>query len=291
MPLTGVNINNVSMDYFLRGVDAAKPQGVQSSQVPQEGANAQIDQKQQAVGKMVSQLDVLLMKAAMASTKGLDGKQVKHSLQTLVDQGLLDKDSFKLLAKTADTAAKTLKALDKFTGRELAAAIGADNQYDLKTAAGKAVAAAVKAQQDLSALQVGKIVNAVVRNEEQVRSANAKYKGISEDLINGVNEFTMICDRRMMEIDQLAWQMKNFAVYLAANGENADPNITAILKAKVNDLMPRQALAMHGTADALAAGSRRSTRASPRSSARSRRGSTRSGTILRPPSARPTSTR
>ena len=255
MPLTGVNINNVSMDYFLRGVDAAKPQGVQSSQVPHEGANAQMDQKQQAVGKMVSQLDVLLMRAAMASTKGLDGKQIKGSLQTLVDQGLLDKDSFKLLAKTADTAAKTLKALDKFTGRELAAAIGPDNHYDLKTAAGKAVAAAVKAQQDLSALlgQVGKIVNAVVRNEEQVRSANAKYKGISEDLINGVNEFTMICDRRMMEIDQLAWQMKNFAVYLAANGENADPNIAAILKAKVNDLMPRQALAMHGTAEALAA--------------------------------------
>ena len=214
-----------------------------------------MDQRQETVGKMVSQLDVLLMKAAMASTKGLDGKQIKGSLQTLVDQGLLDKDSFKLLAKTADTAAKTLKALDKFTGRELATAIGADNHYDLNTAAGKAVAAAVKAQQDLSALlgQVGKIVNAVVRNEEQVRSANSKYQGISEDLINGVNEFTMICDRRMMEIDQLAWQMKNFAVYLAANGENSDPNIMAILKAKVNDLMPRQALAMHGTADALAA--------------------------------------
>ena len=254
MPIANVNINNVPMDYFLRGVDAAKPQGAQPQQVQQEGANAPVDQGQHAVGKMVSQLDVLLMKAALTSTKSLDGKQVKHSLQTLVDQGLLDKDSFKLLAKTADTAAKTLKALDKFTGRELATAIGADNQYDLKTAAGKAVAAAVKAQQDLSALlgQVGKIVNAVVRNEEQVRSANAKYKGISEDLINGVNEFTMICDRRMMEIDQLAWQMKNFAVYLAANGENSDPNIMAILKAKVNDLMPRQALAMHGTADALA---------------------------------------
>ena len=48
MSLTGVNINNVSMDYSLRGVDAAKPQGVQSSQIPQEGANAQIDQEQQA---------------------------------------------------------------------------------------------------------------------------------------------------------------------------------------------------------------------------------------------------
>ena len=63
MPLTGVNINNVSMDYFLRGVDAAKPQGVRPSQVQQDGANAQIDQNQQAVGKMVSQLGVLLMKA------------------------------------------------------------------------------------------------------------------------------------------------------------------------------------------------------------------------------------
>ena len=82
MPLTGVNINNVSMDYFLRGVDAAKPQGVQPSQVPQEGANAQIDQKQQAVGKMVSQLDVLLMKAAMASTKGLDGKPPRSARTT-----------------------------------------------------------------------------------------------------------------------------------------------------------------------------------------------------------------
>ena len=255
MPIANVNINNVSMDYFLRGVDAAKPQGVQPQQVPQEGADAPVDQGQQAVAKMVSQLDVLLMKAAMASTKSLDGKQIKASLQTLVDQGLLDKDSFKLLAKTADAAAKTLKALDKFTGRELAAAIGENGQYNLKTSAGKAVSAAVKAQQDLSALlgQVGKIVNAVVRNEDQVRSANAKYQGIGEDLINGVNEFTMICDRRAMEINHLVWQMKDFAVYLAANGENPDPNITAILKAKVNDLMPRQALAMHGTAEALAA--------------------------------------
>lgn len=37
MPVQSVNINKVSMDYFLRGVDAAKPKGVQ--QVPQ-GADA-----------------------------------------------------------------------------------------------------------------------------------------------------------------------------------------------------------------------------------------------------------
>ena len=32
MPVQSVNINNVSMDYFLRGVDAAKPKSAQ--QVP-----------------------------------------------------------------------------------------------------------------------------------------------------------------------------------------------------------------------------------------------------------------
>ena len=78
MPVQNVNINNVSMDYFLRGVEAAKPKN--APQVPQEaqaGANAVAAPELEAAGKMVSQLDVLLMKAA----------------------------------KTADTAAMTLKAL------------------------------------------------------------------------------------------------------------------------------------------------------------------------------------
>ena len=34
MPIANVNINNVSMDYFLRGVEAAKPKN--APQVPQE---------------------------------------------------------------------------------------------------------------------------------------------------------------------------------------------------------------------------------------------------------------
>ena len=260
MPLPVININDVSMDYFLRGVDAAKPQEVQPSQdqpsqVPQEGAKAQVDQTRQAVGKMVSQLDVLLMKAAMASTKGLDGKTLKTSLKTLVDKGHLAKDSLKLIAKTADAAAKTLKTLDGFTGKELADAIVTKkdddgkqhDSYNLATAAGRAVSAAVKAQRDLSDLlsQVGKIIFAHIQGKDAE----------GEKLLDEVNEFTMLCDRRMFEIDQLAWQMKDFAVYLASNEKNgakSDPNITAILKAKAKDLLPRQALAMHGTADALA---------------------------------------
>ena len=69
MPVQNVNINNVSMDYFLRGVEAAKPKN--APQVPQEaqaGANAVAAPELEAAGKMVSQLDVLLMKAAKTST-------------------------------------------------------------------------------------------------------------------------------------------------------------------------------------------------------------------------------
>ena len=69
-----------------------------------------------------------------------------------MDDGALDRDSLKLLAKSADTAAKSLKALDKFTGRQLAEAFDADGKFDATTKAGKAIFAAVTAQQELSDL-------------------------------------------------------------------------------------------------------------------------------------------
>ena len=254
MPVQSVNINNVSMDYFLRGVEAAKPKN--APQVPQEaqaGANAVAAPELEA-GKMVSQLDVLLMKAAKVSTQSLDGKQVKNKLQKLVADGALSRDSLNLLAKTADTAAKTLKALDKFTGRQLAEAFDKKGEFDASSKVGKAIAAAVKAQQDLSDLlaQLGKSLDAMSRHEDEMRQANPQFKGVDVGLFNEVNDLRQLCDRRATEINHLAYQMKDFAVHLAAQGKNADPNVVAILKAKVNELLPRQALAMHGTADALA---------------------------------------
>ena len=51
MPAQSVTINNVSMDYFLRGVDAAKPKN--APQVPQEaqaGANAVVAPELEAAG-------------------------------------------------------------------------------------------------------------------------------------------------------------------------------------------------------------------------------------------------
>lgn len=232
-PNVSTNINNVSMDYFLRGVEAAKPQGVQA-QVGQEAVNEPVAQEPHGASKLVSQLDVLLMKAAKASTESLTGKTVKQAFQKLVDDGTLSRDSLKLLEKTADTAAKSLKALDKFTGQQLASAFSADGKFDATTKTGKAIHAAMTAQQDLSDL----------------------FAQLADKLGPGArgaaDEMRLLCDRRATEIITLAYQMKDFSVHLAANGQNADPNVVAILKAKVNDLLPRQALAMHGTADALA---------------------------------------
>jgi len=255
MPLPKVTINNVSMDYFLHGVEATKPQGTQPVQSQVNGGTGAVEaQKTQSAGKMVAQLDVLLMKAAKASTKSLDGRTVKTTLKKLVDDGVLSSDSLKLLANAADTAAKTLKALNKFTGRELSAAFDAHGLFDpTTTKAGKAVAAALKAQQELSDLlaQLGKNLDAISRNDGKMRQANPQYKGVDVELFNKVNDFRQLCDRRAAEIYSLPHLMKDFALHLATKGENSDPNIAVILKTKVDELLPRQALAMHGTADAL----------------------------------------
>ena len=236
LPSVNTNINSVPLDYFLRGVEAAKPSSVANAAENKQGNEngPVVPEEPRGAGKLVAQLDVLLLKAAKDSTQSLDGKTVKQTFQKLVDDGVLDRSSFKLLGKTADTAAKTLKALDKFTGQDLAAAFGADGKFDETSKVGKAIHAAMTAQQDLSDLfaQLGEQLDSGFRDQ--------------------ANEMRLLCDRRATEIIGLAYKMNDFAVHLAANGQNKDPNVVAILKAKVNDLLPRQALAMHGTADALA---------------------------------------
>ena len=256
MPLQNINtnINNVSLYYFLRGVDAVKQQKAAPAQVQGDASGATgAQQELAAAGEMAAKLDVLLMKAAQASTKSLDGKTVKSTLKQLVNDGALDKNSLKLLAITADVAAKTLKALDKFTGSQLAASFNQYGIIDPNTKTGKALLAAIKAQQDLSDLfsQLGKSLGAMSRHEAEMKEANPGFKGVDPKLLDAVFDMQLLCDRRGTEINHLARQMREFALYQTAEGNIPDPGIAAILKAKVNELLPRQALAMHGTTDAL----------------------------------------
>ena len=68
----GLSINNVSMDYFLRGVDAAKPTSsvkASASAKASSSAKATEDTTAANAGELMSQLDMLLVKAAKASTR------------------------------------------------------------------------------------------------------------------------------------------------------------------------------------------------------------------------------
>ena len=257
MPRHNVNIQNVPMDYFLRGVEAARPQQPQQPQAPGQQAPQVQQQQAQAhpAGKMVAQLDVLLLKAARNGTVSLTGSKVRRTFQKLVDDGALDNDSLKALEKAGTTAAKTFKALSCFTGSQLAAAIDGEGHIDgTSTPAGKAVAAAIQAQEDLSDLlaQLSKGLDALVRHDAQMREANPQYRGVDAQVRAQIDDFRLLCDRRAAEIAALTRQMREFALNLADSGQYADPNVAAILKAKVAALLPRQAIAMHGTPDALA---------------------------------------
>ena len=265
-----VNINSVPISYFTNGVEAPKPAGEVKGNQPlppsDDQGPAPLPSDDSSAGALAQKLDVLLLKAATASTQSLDGTTVKTSLQQLVTDGLLDKNTLELLATTADKAASTLKALNSFTGAQLAAAVKLGNvvdigdasqktptQIDTTSKAGKAVKAALDAQFALSNLlmKIDKQFDAIVSHEQELKAKYPDFHGIDPDLVNQVGEFRLLCDRRMTEINRLTFQMYDFSLHLAANGKNADPNISAILKAKVADLLPRQALAMHGTVDAL----------------------------------------
>ena len=247
--MTGpTSISAVPLDYFMNGVQP-EPQNAQQPAAPvPDGRDAPRGApagQPRAAGGLIGKLDVLLTQSAKASTKSLDGKTVKSALQKLVDDGALDKKSLKLLARTADRAKDALKALNAFTGRDLAAAFGADDRINAESPAGKAVLDAITAQNDLSEMlsNLDKGLDSIARHADQMLARNRKFRG--------VDEMRLLCDRRATEISRLAYQMKAFALNQAAPGENADPNITAILNAKVKELLPREALAMHGTADAL----------------------------------------
>jgi hypothetical protein len=259
---------------------------VQQNQAPEENnqdqnliiernqdQNVQQPPERNPEGTLVRQLDVLLLKAAKASTKSLDGNTINTRLRKLVDDGALDRNSLRLLKRQADEVKSAMKALNGLTGRQMATAFKtvmvqrpagpgepppapeACVVLDERSQAGRVISRAVKAQDELSSLlaQLDKRLDALERHDEEMRAANRDYKGVDEDIHNEIVEMRQLCDRRSTEIQKLAYQMRGFALKLAAQGLEPDPNIRAILRAKVDDLLPRQALAMHGTVDSLAA--------------------------------------
>ena len=75
----GLSINNVSMDYFLRGVDAAKPQGAQPGVPVPEGANEPVAQEPQMPASWLAAVRNSKSPAVMASIQTI-GAQAQAAL-------------------------------------------------------------------------------------------------------------------------------------------------------------------------------------------------------------------
>ena len=218
----------------LPGADAV-PEEVQ----PEENANAR---------SVVQQLDVLLLNAAGKSVSADAAENVKKVGKSLSDIGVLTEAEVSKLERLAADATAKLKALDKFSGRQLAEALMKDEKTNelvwrkgfwRMNATAKAVKAAIEAQQALS--------EAV----EKLGPRLAESKEVNAELQNAFTEVQFQCDRRVSEIDSLVVKMYLLVQQDAVDNANTDPKVKALFDATFKELMPREAIMGHGTAESL----------------------------------------
>ena len=242
-------LNKVNVD-FRPTVESNVPKTTNANQ-PQPAPIIDLDEEQQPPARneatsVVRQLDVLLLNAAGKSVSADTETNVKTVGKSLVDKGVLSKKEASKLESLASDAAAKLKALDKFSGRELAKALMRDKSGETvwskgfwgMNSAAKAVKAAIEAQQTLS---------------EALGKFNARLAGskaVNAALQDAFTELQFQCDRRASEIDSVMYRMYDLAQKDVVNGAAADPQITALLDATFKELMPREAIMMHGTAEA-----------------------------------------
>ncbi len=196
--------------------------------------NVEDEQKQVATEKtntreMVKQLDVLLLQVAQASTKGIDAKALKGKVSDLG----LSKNELSALNTLIDQAANSLKALDKFTGRELVFATTRDNKlayvWDTNDAAGKTIKTALDAQAALS-----EKLFELISTREIPREAKAALESAA-----------LACDCRACEIGTLVMQF-SLAVTKMVHGniETLDKEVRDRLDTKLFALMGEKAITM-----------------------------------------------
>ena len=199
---------------------------------------------------VVQRLDVLLLGGAGRSIAA-DAVRTQATTvgQALVQAHVITAKEAAKLQELAKKAASTLKALDAFSGADLARALvpeKADSKVLVwrtglfsSNAAAKAATAAIEAQQALS---------------EGLAAFNARLAAndnVDAKLQDAFTEMQFQADRRSTEILSIAARMYDLALQDAAAGPGGDPKMKALLSATFSELMPREAILMHGTAEAL----------------------------------------
>ena len=218
---TGNNIGPI-LPSAENGESNAQIHGRQSQESP-------VQQPVASARSLSQKLDTMLIKVAQYSTRSVSSKK----LHTTVSATKLSSNKRAALTDAADKAAKAFEELGKFTGRELstALAIGEDQKFDWgKTKAAKALKKALDTQAKLS-----EMLHDVVNSPK-----------VAGEAFETLSELALQADRRQSEIMTLALQLAD-----AAEQKGEDPDVVARLDAKVEQLLPRQALQMHGTDAAL----------------------------------------
>lgn len=244
-------LNNVSVDFrptiatdVQKKGDAKAPQQIPEADVAPEDAP---QPKKPPARSVVRELDVLLLNAAGKSVSADVTNRVKVTGEALSKLKVLDEKEVSKLQSLAKDATDKLKALDKFSGRELAKALMENKTtheitwkkgfWGLNSTA-KAVKAAIEAQQALSDA-IGNLTGRLAKNDK----VNAKLQ-------NAFTEIQFQCDRRVSEIDSIVFRMYQLVKQDVVAKVDTDPQVTAMLNATFKELMPREAIMSHGTAEA-----------------------------------------
>lgn len=197
-------LNNVNVDFRPAITTNVQKSGNANQLLPE--ANVAPEEAPQEMGKaksVVRELDVLLLNAAGKSVSADAVENVRTVVESLVDMGVLTSKEKSQLQSLAENAQAKLKALDKFSGRDLAKALMQDKKtgetvwskgfFGLNAAA-KAVKSAIEAQQTLSA-KLGEFNDRL--------AGNALVK---DDLQEQFTELQFQCDRRASEIDSVVFR-------------------------------------------------------------------------------------
>lgn len=177
-----------------------------------------------------SKLDAMLLRAAELSTKAVSADKVKKA----VAGAGLSRTELARLTGLADRAAKSFASLSQFSGRQIAAALKAEKgAFDWKE--GDAVAEAIRRALDDQA-----------ELSEALHDLANGRRGVSGATFEAVCDQAFAADRRQSEIFSLALQLAD-----AAETAGNDPAVNARLDAKLAELLPRQAMSMHGNQAAI----------------------------------------
>ena len=121
-------LNKVSVDF--QPTITTNVQNTGNANQPQPGADAVPEEAPQLgnAKSVIRQLDVLLLHAAGKSVSADAVKNVEKVGKSLTDLGVLTHEEKDKLERLATDATAKLKALDKFSGRELAEALMKDEK-------------------------------------------------------------------------------------------------------------------------------------------------------------------